>query len=148
MIEPGQEAPATDACHCGSVPIVDDIRVLVVDDQASFRGAVAELVAGTPGFRLVGEAADGAAAQASRRDVDPDLVLLDINLGSESGIDLARDLVATDTSLRIVLMSTYAADDLPAGAATCGALGYVHKESLSPSVLAGLGTGSGSGWDR
>ena len=62
----------------------------------------------------------------------------DIVLGKGSGIDLTREIVELDPTLVVILMSTYAIDDLPEGVADCGARGYLHKAALNPVSLAGL----------
>ena len=121
-----------------SEPTVPDVRVLVVDDQASFRAVVADLVELTDGVVLAGLAADVADAMDQVRALRPELVLVDINLGMWSGIDLTREIVELDPTLVVILMSTYAIDDLPEGVADCGARGYLHKTALSPASLAGL----------
>jgi DNA-binding NarL/FixJ family response regulator len=60
---------------------------------------------------------------------------MDINLPGISGIEATRLITAAHPAMRVVLMSTYQADDLPADAADCGASAYVRKEDLTPRVL-------------
>jgi len=60
---------------------------------------------------------------------------MDVNLGTESGIDLTRELVATDPLMRVVLVSTMAEIDLPADYVDAGAIGYVQKSTLDPLVI-------------
>ena len=56
-------------------------------------------------------------------------------LGADLGLTTTRQIVAASPSIRVVLMSTYQADDLPADALDCGAAAYVRKEDLTPRVL-------------
>jgi DNA-binding NarL/FixJ family response regulator len=63
---------------------------------------------------------------------------MDINLPGISGIEATRQIVAANPSVRVVLMSTYQADDLPADALDCGAAAYVRKEDLTPRMLRGV----------
>jgi len=111
------------------------IHVLVVDDQRSFRAAAAAVIELTQRFALVGEAEGGTEAEAVLGTEPVDLVLMDINLRDESGIDVTTTLLHDHPGLQVILMSTYADTDLPEGAATCGAMRYVHKERLSPAAL-------------
>ena len=111
------------------------VHVLVVDDQRSFRAAAAAVIELTDRFTLVGEADGGTEAEAVLGSEPVDLVLMDINLRDESGIDVTTTLLHDHPGLQVILMSTYADTDLPEGAATCGAMRYVHKERLSPAAL-------------
>lgn len=111
------------------------VSVLIVDDQAPFRRAAAAVVKVTRGFEVVGEAGSGEEAVELVGAVAPRLVLMDINMGGISGIEAARRIVAASPDVTVVLLSTYQADDLPADAATSGAIAYVTKEEFGPQVL-------------
>ncbi len=123
-----------------------EITVLVVDDQAPFRTAARSVLDRTPGFRWVGDAdtAEGAVAKAA--EVEPDLVVMDINLGAVSGIEATRRIVADNPRAVVVLCSSYDHADLPTGARDCGAVAYVHKEELSGEVLHRLWWHRHDGW--
>jgi len=110
-------------------------RVLVVDDQAPFRAAAKAVVAMTAGFEVVGEARSGEEAVALVEDLAPQLVLMDINMNGMSGIEATRAITGAHPEIRVILLSTYDEEDLPADARTCGALAYVHKELFGPEVL-------------
>jgi DNA-binding NarL/FixJ family response regulator len=60
---------------------------------------------------------------------------MDINLPGISGIEATRRIVEAVPGTRVILLSTYQADDLPADALTCGAAAYVRKEDLTPRIL-------------
>ena len=109
--------------------------VLIVDDQMPFRMAARSVVGVTPGFEVVGEAKSGEDAIEQVAALSPELVLMDINMDGMSGIEATRRITDAHPEIRVVLLSTYDADDLPADARTCGALGYVHKEQFGPDVL-------------
>jgi two-component system invasion response regulator UvrY len=111
------------------------VTVLVVDDQAPFRVAAKAVVRATPGFEVAGEAKSGEEALEQVEDLDPQLVLMDINMDGISGIEATRRITELHPSTKVILLSTYDADDLPADARTCGALAYVHKEQFGPDVL-------------
>ncbi|HLM95953.1 MAG TPA: response regulator transcription factor [Acidimicrobiales bacterium] len=109
--------------------------VLIVDDQMPFRMAARTVVGVTPGFEVVGEAKSGEAAIEQVSALSPELVLMDINMDGMSGIEATRRITDAHPEIRVILLSTYDADDLPADARTCGAMGYVHKEQFGPDVL-------------
>jgi DNA-binding NarL/FixJ family response regulator len=111
------------------------VSVLVVDDQAPFRAAAKAVVGMTPGFEVVGEARSGEEALAQVAALAPRLVLMDINMEGMNGIEATRRICAEHPEVRVVLLSTYDEDDLPADARSCGALAYVHKELFGPDVL-------------
>ena len=119
-------------------------QVLIVDDQAPFRRAAAAVVRVTGGFEVVGEAESGEKAVELVEELAPELVLMDINMGGISGIEATRRITATAPDVVVVLLSTYQAADLPADAATSGAVAYVNKEEFGPQVLEELWTGRAS----
>lgn len=118
---------------------------MIVDDQTPFRMAARSVVSVTPGFEVVGEAKSGEAAVEQVTALAPQLVLMDINMDGMSGIEATRRITGAHPEVRVILLSTYDADDLPADARTCGALGYVHKEQFGPDVLVRMWEGGGPG---
>lgn len=111
------------------------VEVLIVDDQPPFRDVARTLVSLLPRWQVVAEAESGEDAVAAVARHAPDVVLMDINLPGISGIEATRRIVAATPDVRIVLLSTYAVDDLPADALSCGAVAYIHKEDLTPRRL-------------
>jgi DNA-binding NarL/FixJ family response regulator len=111
------------------------VGVLIVDDQAPFRRAARAVVTATPGFEVIGEAESGEEAVALADDLDPEVVLMDINLPGINGIEATRRITATHPNVVTLLLSTYREEDLPAGAGDCGAAAYVNKEEFGPGVL-------------
>jgi two-component system, NarL family, invasion response regulator UvrY len=119
------------------------VRVLVVDDQAPFRGAAKRVVGMTAGFEVVGEAMTGEEAVEMAASLKPDLILMDINLPGINGIEAVRRIREQDPNVIAFLLSTYAEADLPADARTCGASAYIHKERFMPQLLSALWTAGG-----
>lgn len=113
-------------------------RVLVVDDHQPFRRAVRALLDRADGLRWVGEASTGEEAIELSRDLEPDLVLMDVNLPGVDGIVATRQLRDRAPGTVVVLCSTYAEADLPSAAGSCGAAAYLHKSELDASSLRSL----------
>ncbi len=103
------------------------IRILLVDDHTLFRSGIKALLARQAGFDVVGEAADGAEGVKLAKQLDPDVVLLDLNMPGISGVE-ALTLMLQDQPKRAVVMLTVSeeADDLTA-ALKAGARGYLLK---------------------
>jgi DNA-binding NarL/FixJ family response regulator len=111
------------------------VQVLLVDDQAPFRAAERAVLSRLPGFALAAEAASGEEAVELAARLVPDLVLMDINMGEVDGIEATRRITASRPATKVILVSTYGLDDLPADARTSGAIGYVNKDELSPRAI-------------
>jgi two-component system nitrate/nitrite response regulator NarL len=108
--------------------------VLVVDDHPLFRRGVVQLLAMEPSIEVVGEAGNRAQALALVQQHEPDLILLDVNLKDESGLDILATIKADDPSRRVVMLTVSdAADDLM-GAIRAGADGYLLKD-MEPEQL-------------
>ncbi|MGZ4388112.1 MAG: response regulator [Gaiellaceae bacterium] len=109
-------------------------RVLVVDDHPSFRRCARALLA-EEGFEVVGEAEDGAAALDLAAELEPELVLLDIQLPDVDGFEVASRLLARDPGLAIVLVSSRERSDYGSLVEQSGARGFVSKAELSGAAL-------------
>lgn len=121
--------------------------VMIVDDQVPFRIAARAVIARVDEFELVAEVASGEEALLCAHELSPQLVLMDINMGEMDGIEATRRITAAYPHVKIILVSTYALEDLPAGAHGSGAIAYVNKDELSPRVLRSLwATGGDPGW--
>jgi DNA-binding NarL/FixJ family response regulator len=116
-------------------PFVGDVRVLVVDDQAPFRRAMASVVEETDGFVVVGQASSGEESLELVRDLQPDLVLMDVNLPGIDGLEATRRLVAGEHPPVVLLLSTYDDDAGEQFTAESGAIGYVTKSAFGPDRL-------------
>jgi len=114
------------------------VRVLIVDDQAPFRLAARMVVEATDGFEVVGEAESGEASVEMAQELDPDLVLMDVNLPGINGLDATRQILqAANHRIVILLLSTYEESEYGPRAAECGASAYIPKSSFEPDRLAG-----------
>jgi DNA-binding NarL/FixJ family response regulator len=111
--------------------------LVVVDDDAGFRRRVRDLLA-AGGFRVVGEAGDGATARDVVDRLRPEVALVDVGLPDADGLDLARQLREHLAPLRVVAMSGRDASDFGARIAASGATGFIHKADLSATGLRAL----------
>jgi DNA-binding NarL/FixJ family response regulator len=122
------------------------VRVLIVDDQEPFRMAARMVVDATKGFDVVGEAETGEASVELARGLDPDLVLMDVNLPGIDGLEATRRILA-DRAGRVVvlLLSTYEESEYAPLAAECGASAYIPKASFGPDRLHAAWTAAAAG---
>ena len=116
-------------------------RVLIVDDHPSFRRFAARLLE-AGGFRVVGEAKDGASALAAVRRLRPDLMLLDVLLPDMSGFAVAEALAAEVSGPGVVLVSSRDAVEFGPALQDCPARGFITKSKLSAEAFAALTEGA------
>jgi len=109
--------------------------VLIVDDHPSFR-ASARMLLEAEGYRVVGEAEDGAAAIRSVPELRPEVVLLDVQLPDIDGLEVAARLIANGATPAIVLTSSRDPDDL--GPVSGRVSGFIPKSELSGAALEAL----------
>jgi DNA-binding NarL/FixJ family response regulator len=114
------------------------VRVLIVDDHEAFRRAARAVIEEADGFELAGEAADGEASVESARNLQPDIVLMDINLPGISGIEATRRILADLPRTMVLLLSTRDGVEMADQAAACGAVAYLPKSRLGPERLTEL----------
>jgi DNA-binding NarL/FixJ family response regulator len=112
------------------------VRVLIVDDQEPFRMAARMVVEATDGFDVVGEVETGEDAVGAARTLDPDLVLMDVNLPGINGLEATRQILDGSDRVVILLLSTYEEEEYGPRAAECGAAAYIPKSSFGPDRLA------------
>ena len=116
-----------------------DTSVIIIDDHPLFRKGVADLIAMEPALRLVGEAADGESGIRLAREVDPDLILLDLNMkGGMDGIATLQRLRAADVDARIVMLTVSDAEEDVLAALRGGADGYLLKDMEPEDILESL----------
>lgn len=111
------------------------VTVLAVDDQEVFRRVARGLIAATPGFEQVGEAASGPEALELAASIHPDLILLDVRMPGMDGIETARRLAISDDRAVVVLISIDEPEEMPASDTVTGADAYLRKQDLTTSSL-------------
>ena len=113
-----------------------NVRVLIVDDQKPFRMAARMVVDATDGFEVAGESETGEDSVIKAKELQPDLVLMDVNLPGINGLDATRQILS-DSNDRVVilLLSTYEEEEYAPKAAECGAAAYIPKAVFGPDRL-------------
>ena len=112
------------------------VKVLIVDDQEPFRLAARDVVELADGFEVVGEAESGEASIEAVRALQPDLVLMDVNLPGIDGLDATKQILNENPGQIIVLvLSTYEAEEYAPRAAEAGAAAYIPKSQFGPDQL-------------
>ena len=120
------------------------MTVLVVDDQAPFREVARLVVEMTDGFEVVGEAADGLSGVSAAADLQPSLVLMDLNMPDIDGFEATRRIRSTVPGARVLMLSTHEPSDFRDQALAAGAFDFLSKSSFDPVVLADAWAGAGA----
>ena len=109
-------------------------RCLIVDDNPMYLSEARTLLQ-RQGMRVVGVASTCGAALAIAASDRPDVALVDVDLGAESGLDVARALAMSDESVPVILISAYAEKDLRDLLDDCPAVGFLPKSVLSRAAI-------------
>lgn len=110
-------------------------RVLIVDDQTLFRSGLAHLLEVDPRISVVGQAVDGLEAVQVAKSLKPDVVLMDIKMPNLDGIEATRRIIADNPKVKVLMLSTFDADNNVIQALKAGASGYVLKDSQPSAIV-------------
>jgi NarL family two-component system response regulator LiaR len=110
------------------------IRILIADDHAVVRRGLRTMISTEPGMEVVDEAADGVEAVQKALSLRPDVILLDLVMPHQGGVDAIRQIKRDDPDAHILVLTSFAEDDKVFPAIKAGALGYLLKSS-SPDEL-------------
>ncbi len=116
------------------------LRIILVDDHEVVRLGLKALLARHPQFNIVGEAASATEAVDKTLELKPDIVVMDIRLPGKSGIEACREIVAKQPQTRVIMLTSYAEDELLFDAIAAGASGYVLKQIGSGELVRALET--------
>lgn len=114
--------------------------VLLADDQAMVRGGFRMIIDSAPGLQVVGEAADGTEAVALARQLDPDIVLMDIRMPGVDGIEATRRLMRAGARSRVLMLTTFDLDEHVYDSFRAGASGFLLKNAPPEQLVAAIRT--------
>ena len=117
---------------------VRTVRVLIADDQTLFRVGLARLLEGDQRVEIVGQAGDGAEAVKLAGTLQPDVVLMDLKMPNVDGIEATRQIVSSHPGVKVLLLTTFEADNHVIQALKAGASGYILKDSRPDSIVSSL----------
>ncbi len=115
-----------------------NIRVLLVDDQSLLRLGFRMVLETQPDIEVVGEAGDGAQAVSMTRRLQPDVVLMDVRMPVLDGIQATRQIVASGSAARILVLTTFNLDEYVYAALRAGASGFLLKDVPPADLLTGI----------
>jgi two-component system, NarL family, response regulator LiaR len=111
------------------------IRVLIADDHAILREGLRTLINTEPGMEIAGEAADGVEVIEKARDLQPDVIIMDLLMPRKDGIEAINAIMSENSKAKILVLTSFAEDDRVFPAIKAGALGYLLKDSLPHELL-------------
>ena len=111
------------------------IRILIVDDHAVVRKGIRALLATEPTLEVVDEAEDGLEAVGKYEELKPDVLLLDLLMPKMSGIEVIRELKEKYSNVKILVLTSFAADEQVFPAIKAGALGYLLKDTQPEDLI-------------
>lgn len=126
---------------------MDEIRILMVDDHGLFRESLGRLLAMVPRIRVVGQCANAAEARAVLAEAQPDVILLDYDLGEESGLGLLADVTCGADRAKVLMVTAGMHDDVILRVMEMGAQGIFLKHNSPERLVQAIETvASGEVW--
>jgi DNA-binding NarL/FixJ family response regulator len=114
------------------------IRVLIADDQMMVREGFSVLLNAMPDIEVVGEAVNGREAVDRVRELSPDVVLMDIRMPELNGIEATREIVAADSTAKVLVLTTFDLDEYVYQALRAGASGFLLKDASARQLADGV----------
>ena len=116
-------------------PDGQEIKILLADDHPIFRDGLKRLLEAEPGFKVIGEASNGVEAVRLVKQMKPELLLLDLSMPQQTGIEAIRELGSLGASVRIILLTAAAEKSQIVEALQLGARGVVLKDSATQLLI-------------
>jgi DNA-binding NarL/FixJ family response regulator len=121
------------------------IKLLICDDQEVVREGLRAILGSVPGISVVGVAGNGAEAVAAVPRLIPDVVLMDLNMPIKNGVQATREITASHPDTKVLVLTTYDAEDWVVDAIRAGAAGYLLKDAPREQLVAAIrGTAGGA----
>ncbi len=114
---------------------MEPITVLIVDDHLPFRTGLRALLESTPALLVVGDVASGDEAIRLAAKLQPDVILMDIQMAAMNGIEATRHILATSPHIAILILTMFEDDDFVFAALRAGARGYLLKGTMKADLL-------------
>jgi DNA-binding NarL/FixJ family response regulator len=127
---------------------METIRVVLADDHPLMRKGICSMLQKTEDIEVVGQAKDGYEALTLVHDLDPDVLLLDMEMPGLQGMEVAKELKAAGSGVPILALSAYEDKHYILGILASGAAGYLTKEELPQTIIRAIrGVAQGeNGW--
>jgi two-component system NarL family response regulator len=106
----------------------NQIRIMIADDHLVYRIGIRSLISSEPGFKVVAEVPDGAAAIELYRELRPDVLLLDLRMPKIGGVEVVRSICEEFPDARILIVTSYQMEEETFRVLEAGALGYIMKD--------------------
>jgi two-component system response regulator DevR len=113
-------------------------KIIIVDDHEVVRLGLKSLLDQYPQYEVVSEASSADEAVQKVKDLEPDIVLMDIRLPGKSGIEACEEITATHPNIKVIMLTSYAEDEMLFSAIKSGASGYVLKQINSEGLIQSL----------
>src|SRR5262245_25013051 len=131
-------------CHEPRARSMEKIRILIADDHAPFREGLRALLLAAPDAEVIGEATTGEEAIGQAAALQPDVILMDINMPGVNGIEATRRILYTSPHISVLVLTMFDDDDSVFAALRAGARGYLLKGALKAEILRAIrGVSSG-----
>jgi DNA-binding NarL/FixJ family response regulator len=114
---------------------MDTVTILIADDHAPFRAGLRALLASAPEVRVIGEAGTGGEAVTLATELQPDVILMDIQMGDVNGVEATRRILHTSPHIAILILTMFEDDDFVFSALRAGARGYLLKGTMKADLL-------------
>jgi DNA-binding NarL/FixJ family response regulator len=114
---------------------MEPLRILIADDHPLFRHGIREFLNLSPDIQVVGEAMSGEEAMNQAEALDPDLILMDVNMPGVNGVEATRRILHTSPHIRILIVTMFEDDATVFAAMRAGARGYILKDAEKENIL-------------
>ena len=118
--------------------MVENIRILLVDDHAIVREGQRALLDTEPGMEVVGEAKDGVEAVELTQTLQPAVILMDLHMPRKDGLAAITEIKAENPAARILVLTSFTEDEKVYAAIKAGAIGYLMKDALPQEILSAV----------